>query len=525
MIGQSKRERGIALIVVLFALMLLTAIGLGLMYMTTTETSIDSNFRGEQTAYYASKAGLEEARDRLRYNPCVGCAGAYQNNAQYDITSYNFSAAPPTPSGWALPTTAPANATTASVVYIVNSSGAADPVTPWTPNTAYFDDELCHENFTGLGLAATAPTVPCAQVAPAGTAWYKSVPSFDPNTGTAAATPYKWVRITLKQDAPPYCADGNGCALVNRPVCSAMNPAGGIPPYYETPLPAGFAVCEADNMRSVYVLTSLARLPDGSRKMTQYEVANMVVPPLPGSITFDGSGPNFNPPNSNALTINGADAHTCSTWSAPTMPAVATYDGPSTTTITNDIPNNRKGNYVGAGGTPSVVNSYNALGILNTVGGLQQVVSNIQYAADQTYGTNPTISSLGTTAAPLITVVNGDYTWSGSQSGAGIMLVTGTLTMTGTPNYNGVVLVIGQGSLVYKGSGTGTINGGLFIANICSNCSANPPQYLPSTGPPGAPSLAWSGGGNLTLNYDSCWTNRMSDRAVLRVLASHEEVY
>jgi len=27
------------------------------------------------------------------------------------------------------------------------------------------------------------------------------------------------------------------------------------------------------------------------------------------------------------------------------------------------------------------------------------------------------------------------------------------------------------------------------------------------------------------LNYDSCWTNRMSDRAVLRVLASHEEVY
>lgn len=531
MTGQSKRERGMALIVVLFALMLLTAIGLGLMYMTTTETGIDSNFRGEQTAYYASKAGLEEARDRMRYAPCPGCVGAYQNNAQYDITSNQF------PNGWSLPTTAPA-AGTGSVVYIVNSSGAADPVTPWTPNTAYFDDELCHENFAGLGLVATQATVPCAQAAPAGNAWYTAVNSFDPNTGTAAATPYKWVRITLKQDALPYCPDltAGNCPAANRPVCSVTNPNSQIPPYYETPLPNGFAACEADNMRSVYVLTSLARLPDGSRKMTQYEVANLVVPPLPGSITFDGAGPNFNPPNSNALTITGVDIHNpaqnppadgCSSpYSAPTQPAVAAYDANSTATIIGDIPSNRKGNYQGAGGTPSVVNSYNALGVLNTVGGLQQLVNNVQYAADQTYNTNnPTIPSLGTNGSPLITVVNGDYTWSGSQSGAGILLVTGTLTMTGSPSYNGVVLIIGNGSLVYKGSGSGTINGGLFIANICQNCSANPPKYLPSSGPPGAPSLAWSGGGNLTLNYDSCWTNHMSDRAVLRVLASHEEVY
>jgi PilX N-terminal len=525
--GQSKRERGMALIVVLFALMLLTAIGLGLMYMTTTETGIDSNFRGEQRAYYASKAGLEEARDRLRYNPCAGCIGAYSNNAQYDITSFNFTAAPPTPSGWGLPTTAPANATTASVVYILNSSGANDPVTPWVPNTQYFDDELCHENFNGLGLQATAATVPCAQAAPAGNAWYKAVNSFDPNTGTAAATPYKWVRITLKQDALPYCPDltNQNCPLAGQPVCSTMNPAGGIPPYYETPLPAGFPVCEADNMRSVYVLTSLARLPDGSRKMTQYEVANMVIPPLPGSITFDGSGPNFNAPSSAALNVSGVDAHTCSTWQAPTMPAIATYDGNSTTTVISDIPNQTKSDYTGAGGTPSVVNSYNALGVLNTAGGLEQLVNNVQYAADQTFGSNPTISNLGTSASPLITVVNGDYTWSGSQSGSGILLVTGTLTITGTPSYNGVVLVVGQGSLVYKGSGTGTINGGLFIANICQNCSANPPQYLPASAPPGAPTLSWSGAGHLNLNYDSCWTNRMSDRGVLRVLASHEEVY
>lgn len=508
MIRQSKNERGVALIVVLFALMLLTAVGLGLMYMTTTETGIDSNFRSEQQAYYASKAGLEEARERLRY----GAPGG--------ITFTN---------GWALPTTTPA-ANTGSVVYIVNSMGAGDPVTPWTPNTAYFDDELCHENFANLNLTATAATVPCdPTVAPAGNSWYTSVASSDPATGTSSATPYKWVRITLKQDNSysPYCPDNNcTSALANRPVCSTMNTTSATPPYYETPLPAAYPVCEADNMRSVFVVTSLSKMSDGSRKMTQYEVANMVIPPLPGSITFDGAGPNFSPPNSNALTINGADAHSCTTWAAPTMPAVAAYNAAAATTLTNDIPSNRVNNYTGAGGTPSVVNSYNQLGILNTVGGLQQLVSNVSYAADQTYNTNnPTISNLGTDAAPLITVVNGDFTWSGHQSGSGILLVTGTLTITGTPSYDGVVLVIGQGSLVYKGSGSGVINGGLFIANICSNCNANPPQYLPSSGGPGAPTLSWSGGGNLTLNYDSCWTNKMSDRAVLRVLASHEEVY
>src|SRR6185437_11274318 len=314
MMRQSKNERGIALIVVLFALMLLTAVGLGLMYMTTTETSIDSNFRGEQQAYYASKAGLEEARERLRYG------------APNSIFPTN---------GWALPTTAPA-ANTGSVVYIINSMGASDPVTPWTANTAYFDDELCHENFSGLGLTATAATVPCAQVAPSGSSWYTSVASTDPATGTSSATPYKWVRITLKQDNSysPYCPDNNcTSALANRPVCSTMHTTSATPPYYETPLPAGFPVCEADNMRSVFVVTSLSKKSDGSRKMTQYEVANMVVPPLPGSITFDGAGPNFNAPNSNSLIINGADVHSCTTWAAPTMPAVAAYGAAATTTI------------------------------------------------------------------------------------------------------------------------------------------------------------------------------------------------
>ena len=60
-------QRGVAMFICLFALMLLTAVGMALMYAGDTETSINSNFRSAQAAYYAAKAGLEEGRERLRY--------------------------------------------------------------------------------------------------------------------------------------------------------------------------------------------------------------------------------------------------------------------------------------------------------------------------------------------------------------------------------------------------------------------------------------------------------------------------
>src|ERR1700730_5885344 len=63
---KKQDERGVALILALIALLILTSIGLSMMFMADTETSINSNYRDAQTAYYAAKAGLEEARDRMR---------------------------------------------------------------------------------------------------------------------------------------------------------------------------------------------------------------------------------------------------------------------------------------------------------------------------------------------------------------------------------------------------------------------------------------------------------------------------
>src|SRR2546426_7459455 len=63
---KQRGQRGIAFLVAMFALLLLSVIGLGMMYSTNMESSINSNYRDKQTAFYAALAGLQEARDRIQ---------------------------------------------------------------------------------------------------------------------------------------------------------------------------------------------------------------------------------------------------------------------------------------------------------------------------------------------------------------------------------------------------------------------------------------------------------------------------
>ena len=53
-----RSERGVALVVTLFALLLLSVIGMGMMFSTNMETMINANYRDKQVAVYASLAGL-----------------------------------------------------------------------------------------------------------------------------------------------------------------------------------------------------------------------------------------------------------------------------------------------------------------------------------------------------------------------------------------------------------------------------------------------------------------------------------
>ncbi len=106
----SHHERGMALIIVLLTLLLVSAVGLGLIYMSTTETSINSNYKDTQVAFFSMRGGLEEMRDRMR--------------------SDSLQPVPPLAIPL-IPTTWPGSATPAnSIVYITNPSSAADVVDP-----------------------------------------------------------------------------------------------------------------------------------------------------------------------------------------------------------------------------------------------------------------------------------------------------------------------------------------------------------------------------------------------------------
>ena len=60
-----RNERGMALIVALMSMLLLTALGLGLMMTTMTETMIANNYRESGEALYAADAGVERVMQDL----------------------------------------------------------------------------------------------------------------------------------------------------------------------------------------------------------------------------------------------------------------------------------------------------------------------------------------------------------------------------------------------------------------------------------------------------------------------------
>lgn len=171
--GKRRGERGVALLVAVFALMLLSAIGMAMMFSANTETTINSNYREKQIATYAALAGLQEAKDRLI--PATG-----------DID-------------W--PTELP-DAAAKNIVYILNPSGT-DDVKPWHWQNTFADTELCHERLMGLTAPAYV-TDPCADVGslPTGGNWYDTRSNNDAGyTGPYKLNPplaYKWTRIQLK---------------------------------------------------------------------------------------------------------------------------------------------------------------------------------------------------------------------------------------------------------------------------------------------------------------------------------------
>jgi hypothetical protein len=531
-----NEERGMALLIALMALFLISAIGMGMMYMSTGETSINANYRDTQTAFFAMRGGLEEARDRLR------------SNATHAIPN--------------LPTTLPGTAN--SIVYITNPS-AAETIDPRvTTNNPYFDDELCHETVAGMTYIAPGAGA-CTSAPPTGIVRWPPVASISPYSGTSSSLSYKWVRITLKQNntfpnalvAPidlTHTATSQVCwdsTTDQEVLLSYLNSLGGP----GTPYP------DCDTARTIgshvvgplYIVTALAITPSGSRRIGQYETAAEDITPPPGALSLDGPGygPPTNPnhvfanPSSNQYYVNGNDGSAPSgsppakagcTPNQPAAPAIGTSaSGVPDIDANLAGPPNRSDHYPGSMPSPAVADNTAQLstGMYANPSTLNNLVSMLANGADATvsgcsvngYTVNghsspcgPPAGGLGTIANPQITFVNGDFNM-GNASGVGVLVVTGDLNVTGNGQFTGLVLIVGQGIMNVNGGGNGTFYGSVFIAN--TNSHTSPFSQLATVG---QPLLNWNGGGGNGIYYNSCWADAINGMHY-QVVASREEMY
>jgi hypothetical protein len=245
------RERGAALLLTLFALLLLSAIGLFMVLSADTETRIDNNYSGSLSMYYAARSGVEEVRDRMKYPWAPNPAGG----GLADLLPQDVAGNP------------------GGVLYVLNPAGG-ETVDPTDVNNRYFDTQLCHDYPSGLPAGTRCNMVP-------GTAGW-NLPA---QTGMAPAIGplgYKWVRINMKTNGVgPYPVDAS--APVGARVCwdgqTEQVTPGGLNP-----------ACDANGMQSVYMLTAMAASPGpagvSASKVLRVEVVAPAIRPA-GAITMD----------------------------------------------------------------------------------------------------------------------------------------------------------------------------------------------------------------------------------------------
>jgi hypothetical protein len=405
-------ESGVALLISLFALLLICVVGVALVMASGTHSALTGNYHSATSVYYGALAGLEEGRGRL-----------LPKSPNY----FNTLVAPP---GSLL---APGQ-----VRYVINPL-PGETVAPWdtgTPTT-YPDTEYQQE--FGANPAPT-PAIP-AVIPPIG------VPPFL----------YKWVRInpiTPASEANIGVQVKNGFTSTTTPVLFANNQLTLDPP--------GAQALE---------ITALAATPNGSQRMLQYVVAPvtfnlnfLAALTMVGTVGATFTGP-ASPP---ALTIDGTDAPGAGgcPGGAPVAGIGIAGNPPPTVAISGAtvVPTPPPAGYTALTLGPN----------LQTVSGLQALVQLIEQNADVFPPAGPQTQTIFpptmSPSNPVTIAVNGDLdlsTWTGQ--GYGVLLVTGTLTYNPASSWSGIILVIGQGTVVSTGSGGGSIFGAVLVAQIVAN--------------------------------------------------------
>jgi hypothetical protein len=505
------RQAGTALLIAIFALLLISVVGIALLVSTSADTALAGNYRTSTGAYYGALAGLEEARGRLLWkNPnYINNAGSYSNLLS--------------PSGvptWSL----------TQVLYIVNP-GPGESVDPTSSNAANYPDTEYGLEFPGWGLSGAVVNTP--------------VPSVSPVASAGLPGPsYKWVRINPATEQS-LNMDVNGDTSIDRVAVLFYDPANANSLNQPTPglvlsSPPVPATPPTPTAVEALEITALAVLPNGTQKILQYVVAPLIISAqvssnsaspfganFPAALTLAGNGVSYTGPQTTSFTINGQDQCAMNnlyysigyTNSADGAGIAAGAAGPGPAPgFANDYqgypasgagapPPTSKGLLTIANVNPNPSNALLASSWM-TPASLDSMAQDIMKSADvvidgvtggPAHGSNlPTM----TPSAPMTVVVNGDLdltSWHGA--GYGLLLVTGTLTYDPNATWEGLVLVIGQGTFLSTQGGLNGFDGAVFLAKT-HDSSGN---LLSALGATSFSQTGSSGNFGRGINYNSCW--------------------
>ncbi|HEV2298922.1 MAG TPA: pilus assembly PilX N-terminal domain-containing protein [Candidatus Acidoferrales bacterium] len=513
-----ESEKGVALLISIFALMLISAVAISLVLMSGTGSAIDSNYRNSTKAFYNAAAGLEEVRGRLAPGRATTILNLLPNAPNPMLVS-----------------------PTVQVQYIVNPA-PGDNVTPTVAGSKYADTEFAQE----WGSLAAATEV----VAPNINSDFAAAPG-----GTLAGLngpQWKWVRITGLTEASSgnVQVDGDGLIDSANPIFYATDPISGTRHRF-VGTAANLLLPQFANASQVLRLTSLSVLPDGSRRMLQYDVTmNILNFNLPSPLTMPGTIKQFKGATSTPYKVNGTDGSGtapavpgCTPNPNTSLPAIGTTDasGQNTNqqTVVNGIPSNRYGNYTGGNppppkGQPSV-SDVTLTSPFDNPADLDNALQTIQQNANVNLGSPPApgnppqnytfsnvVSSMpsgtwsntspsctGSTTCsadnPQIVYVDGNFDL-GPNTGSGILVVTGNFTYQGNSGWNGLVLIVGEGTTTFlgNGGGSGQFDGGIFVATTKDSQGNQLSSF-------GQVNYDITGGGGNGIYYNSCWINNSTN--------------
>ncbi len=465
-VSRTHGEDGLAVLISLIALSVLSLLGLYMTFNATTEVKISDNYESQVQAREAATAGLAHAREAVRGisldDLLQGPDGTYSTTESVLTEARTHSAR--SPISW----------NTARTLNIVDPSGDVAGLS---------DDGLVSTGKVGsvmgtllipkTGLAFTTPN-------PNGAGVFTTARYFvkvSDNNGE--------VSETATDPANNPFVDGDRTVIVR-----------------STGVAQTIRETWAGTVRRnsvVVVETRLQRDAPFSNLGSPFVVIGSNVYP-----NFSGNAFKINGP-SNGYGIATIDTNTTDGYS-PTAIIKAGTGGKGRITG-GCVPNN---NCVGDITAAVTADSFQAR-LTDPVWLYDFVYNQVPSFADNIWDGTGTVD-LGTPTSPKTTYVHGDISLTGGIEGAGMLVVTGNLFLGGDFVWDGLVIVTGTGFIWTHGMNRG-IYGGVIVANL----------QLDSNGVPifGVPTLDIRGNSDIT-TYDSGLTVKANGLVPMKQLTFRE---